>query len=313
MQEQDSDCNQSAENTSAQSSPATVVPLTRRTLLEPDDAERLAALVGPVDANLKHLEKRLDVHIRNRGNEFQISGPEARVRAAEALLHQLYRETAHAQTLEPDQVHLFLQEAGVEELLNRQDRKERAEQSDEPADVQVIRTLKRSIKPRGHNQQLYVRAVRGHDISFGVGPAGTGKTYLAVACAVEALESQQVARILLVRPAVEAGEKLGFLPGDLAQKIDPYLRPLYDALYEMLGVERVNKYIERNIIDSTVGLHAWPSEQCLHHSRRIAKHYSGANENVFNAHRFWIHSSGYRRHYANRFAPRRALWSGQCH
>ena len=133
MQEQDSDSNQSAENASAQSSPATVVPLTRRTLLEPDDAERLAALVGPVDANLKHLEKRLDVHIRNRGNEFQISGPEARVRAAEALLHQLYRETAHAQTLEPDQVHLFLQEAGVEELLNRQDRKERAEQSDEPA------------------------------------------------------------------------------------------------------------------------------------------------------------------------------------
>ena len=106
MQEQDSDSNQSAETTSAQSSPATVVPLTRRTLLEPDDAERLAALVGPVDAN-QHLEKRLDVHIRNRGNEFQISGPEARVRAAEALLHQLCRETAHAQTLEPDQVHLF--------------------------------------------------------------------------------------------------------------------------------------------------------------------------------------------------------------
>ena len=114
--------------------------------------------------------------------------------------------------------------------------------------MQVIRTL-RGPSNRGHNQQLYVRAVRGHDISFGVGPAGTGKTYLAVACAVEALESQQVARILLVRPAVEAGEKLGFLPGDLAQKIDPYLRPLYDALYEMLGVERVNKYIERNIIE----------------------------------------------------------------
>jgi phosphate starvation-inducible PhoH-like protein len=113
----------------------------------------------------------------------------------------------------------------------------------------TIRTPKKSIKPRGKNQQSYCLAIRKNDINFGIGPAGTGKTYLAVSCAVEALESQQVSRILLVRPAVEAGEKLGFLPGDLAQKIDPYLRPLYDALYEMLGVERVNKYIERNIIE----------------------------------------------------------------
>jgi phosphate starvation-inducible PhoH-like protein len=116
-------------------------------------------------------------------------------------------------------------------------------------DQLVIRTPKKSIKPRGGNQLKYCNAVRRHDINFGIGPAGTGKTYLAVALAVEALESQQVSRILLVRPAVEAGEKLGFLPGDLAQKIDPYLRPLYDALYEMLGVERVNKYIERNVIE----------------------------------------------------------------
>ena len=249
MQEQDPDSSRAVEDNSHQPSPATVVPLTRRTVLEPDDAERLAALVGPVDGNLKHLEKRLDVHIRNRGNEFQISGPEGRVRAAEALLHQLYRETANGQSLEPDQVHLFMQEAGVEELLSRQDRQEHSESAEQAGAMQVIRTLKKSIKPRGQNQQLYVRAVRDHDISFGVGPAGTGKTYLAVACAVEALESQQVTRILLVRPAVEAGEKLGFLPGDLAQKIDPYLRPLYDALYEMLGVERVNKYIERNVIE----------------------------------------------------------------
>ena len=251
MHEQNTESSRSLAETSAAPSHATVVPLTRRTLLEPDDAERLAILVGPVDANLKQLEQRLDVHIRNRGNEFQISGPDVRVRAAEALLHQLYRETAHQQTLEPDQVHLFLQEAGVEELLQRQDQIDQKQQqtADQAADGPVIRTLKKSIKPRGRNQQLYVSAVRSHDISFGVGPAGTGKTYLAVACAVEALESQQVSRILLVRPAVEAGEKLGFLPGDLAQKIDPYLRPLYDALYEMLGVERVNKYIERNIIE----------------------------------------------------------------
>ncbi len=252
MHEQNTQSPQPVEGTSASSSPTTVVPLTRRTQLEPDDADRLATLVGPVDANLKQLERRLDVHIRNRGNEFQISGSAERVRAAEALLHQLYRETAHQQALEPDQVHLFLQEAGVEELLQRQEQieqQERHHSTDPAAEAPVIRTLKKSIKPRGQNQQLYVRAVLGHDISFGVGPAGTGKTYLAVACAVEALESQQVSRILLVRPAVEAGEKLGFLPGDLAQKIDPYLRPLYDALYEMLGVERVNKYIERNIIE----------------------------------------------------------------
>lgn len=113
----------------------------------------------------------------------------------------------------------------------------------------VIRTHKKTIKPRGGNQQSYCRAIRDFDINFGIGPAGTGKTYLAVACAVEALEAQRVARILLVRPAVEAGEKLGFLPGDLAQKIDPYLRPLYDALYEMMGIERVTKMIERNVIE----------------------------------------------------------------
>ena len=113
----------------------------------------------------------------------------------------------------------------------------------------VIKTSRKTIKPRGGNQSAYTEAISTHDVHFGIGPAGTGKTYLAVACAVEALESQRVNRILLVRPAVEAGEKLGFLPGDLAQKIDPYLRPLYDALYEMMGVERVNKYIERNIIE----------------------------------------------------------------
>ena len=244
-----------------------VVPLTRLIALEPSDAGRLASLIGPVDQNLKHLERRLGVHIRTRGNEFQISGPQGRVKAAEALLHQLYRETAERESIEPDFVHLFLQEAGLDALMAEQDKPQgptvvmdvdaqKAEAAgksvkgaEQNIDQLVIRTPKKSIKPRGDNQLKYCNAVRRHDINFGIGPAGTGKTYLAVALAVEALESQQVARILLVRPAVEAGEKLGFLPGDLAQKIDPYLRPLYDALYEMLGVERVNKYIERNIIE----------------------------------------------------------------
>lgn len=244
-----------------------VVPFTRLVTLQPSDARRLAILIGPVDQNLKHLERRLGVHIRTRGNEFQLTGAQSRVQVADALLHQLYRETADRESIEADFVHLFLQEAGLDALMAEQERPQgpsvvmdvdgqkvaeadggKKYAADHPEQL-VIRTPNKSIKPRGSNQVTYCNSVRRHDINFGIGPAGTGKTYLAVACAVEALEAQQVARILLVRPAVEAGEKLGFLPGDLAQKIDPYLRPLYDALYEMLGVERVNKYIERNIIE----------------------------------------------------------------
>jgi phosphate starvation-inducible PhoH-like protein len=218
-----------------------VVALTSSVTLEPNDTRRLAALCGPFDQNLKHLEKRLNVAIRSRGNLFQITGPEERTKAACALLSQLYRETLEQDEIEPDTVHLFLQQSGVDDLL--------AADKSTPVDRGVIRTGRKTIKPRGANQLTYTERIREHDINFGIGPAGTGKTYLAVACAVEALESQRVNRILLVRPAVEAGEKLGFLPGDLAQKIDPYLRPLYDALYEMMGVERVNKYIERNVIE----------------------------------------------------------------
>lgn len=226
--------------------PSRVVAMTTNVSLDPNDPQRLAALCGPFDQNLKHLEKRLGVHIRNRGNQFQVSGPEQRIKAAGALLSQLYQETLHNDSIEPDQVHLFLQESGVDELLAQESVQSDGEQG--VAD-QMIRTGRKTIKPRGGNQTGYVELIRQHDINFGIGPAGTGKTYLAVACAVEALETQRVNRIVLVRPAVEAGEKLGFLPGDLAQKIDPYLRPLYDALYEMMGVERVNKYIERNIIE----------------------------------------------------------------
>jgi phosphate starvation-inducible PhoH-like protein len=220
-----------------------VVSLTTNLTLEPNDTHRLASLCGPFDQNLSHLEKRLGVNIRNRGNLFQISGPDQRIRAASALLSQLYRETVSQENIEPSTVHLFLQESGVDELLAME-----ADETVASAD-DVIKTSRKTVKPRGGNQSAYTAAIRGHDVNFGIGPAGTGKTYLAVACAVEALETQRVNRILLVRPAVEAGEKLGFLPGDLAQKIDPYLRPLYDALYEMMGVERVNKYIERNIIE----------------------------------------------------------------
>lgn len=223
--------------------PSAVVSMTTTLTLEPNDSRRLASLCGPVDQNLKHLEKRLSVHIRNRGNVFQISGAEPRIEVASALINQLYRETLDREMIDPDLVHLYLQESGVDELLAR------GADGSSSASSKTVRTTRKSIAPRGGNQVSYVEAIRTHDINFGIGPAGTGKTYLAVACAVEALEASRVSRILLVRPAVEAGEKLGFLPGDLAQKIDPYLRPLYDALYEMMGVERVGKYIERNIIE----------------------------------------------------------------
>ena len=208
-----------------------------RFTLEPFEARRFANLCGQFDEHLRLIEERLGLEIRNRGNQFEMLGSADKTQAAETLLRKLYRETK-ATELSPDLVHLYLQESGVEELVN-------------PSNLPqvTLRTKKGVIKPRGVNQQRYVKAILDNDINFGIGPAGTGKTYLAVACAVDALEREQVRRILLVRPAVEAGEKLGFLPGDLAQKIDPYLRPLYDALYEMLGFEYVAKLIEKQVIE----------------------------------------------------------------
>ena len=207
--------------------------------LEPNDSQQLANLCGPFDAHLRQIEKRLGITINNRGNAFHLIGESSIVRSAGELLQQLYQEVKRGTHLTADIIHLSLQDSGVDALLN-----DEADGNDF-----LITTRKKTIKPRGKNQIDYVQAVRAHDINFGVGPAGTGKTYLAVACAVEALDQELVRRILLVRPAVGAGEKLGFLPGDLSQKIDPYLRPLYDALYEMIGFERVEKLIEKNIIE----------------------------------------------------------------
>jgi len=219
-------------------------PQTLQFILEPSDSRRLARLCGQFDQHLHLIEERLGVSIRNRGNHFVVEGPEQARIAARAVIIHLYDETARHLELTPDQVHLRLQQSGVEDLTAAE-----AAGEGEVAPLGVVRLRRAVIKPRGRSQQHYVRAIQQHDINFGIGPAGTGKTYLAVACAVAALESDQVRRILLVRPAVEAGEKLGFLPGDLAQKIDPYLRPLYDALYEMLGFETVNKLIERHVIE----------------------------------------------------------------
>ncbi len=218
-------------------------PATQKRLsLEPNDARHLAMLCGHLDSHLRQIEQRLGVKLSARGNQFLIDGPAVNVTTAEQLLIHLYAEVCQGVGLSPESLHLQLQEAGLENLVE--------ESENDPVEaIQVIRTKRASIKPRGKNQQGYVRTIKYNDINFGIGPAGTGKTYLAVACAVESLLEERVRRILLVRPAVEAGEKLGFLPGDLSQKIDPYLRPLYDALYEMLGFETVNKYIERNIIE----------------------------------------------------------------
>ena len=213
-----------------------------RFTIEPVDSRRFASLCGQFNEHLQLIEQRLGIEVRNRGNEFELIGEQSLTRSAEAVLRQLYRETRDNGELTPETVHLFLQESGLESLSETL-------QDNSGQKPVVLRTRKMTIQPRGPNQQAYVRSILDHDINFGIGPAGTGKTYLAVACAVDALEREQVRRILLVRPAVEAGEKLGFLPGDLAQKIDPYLRPLYDALYEMLGFEQVAKLIEKQVIE----------------------------------------------------------------
>jgi phosphate starvation-inducible PhoH-like protein len=206
--------------------------------LEPADNIRLANLCGQFDEHLRQIERRLGVEINNRGNRFRIIGDSESVRATASVLKDLYQASLD-EPLSPNRVHLYLQESGIEALL------------EETVDVEevVIHTKRGVVKGRGPNQMRYLHNIVTHDINFGVGPAGTGKTYLAVACAVEALERDEVRRVILTRPAVEAGERLGFLPGDLAQKVDPYLRPLYDALYEMLGFERVAKLMERNVIE----------------------------------------------------------------
>jgi len=231
---------------SVQDQPAAdTLPTREQTVLtlEPADIRLLANLCGQFDEHIRLIEQRLGVTIKTRGNVFVIEGSPHRVSAARQVLLALYEESRQGVHLTPETVHLQLLTSGMEAALD-------SEAAEEPvAAIPVIRTKKINIKPRGRNQQNYVRLIRNHDINFGIGPAGTGKTYLAVACAVEALLAEKVERILLVRPAVEAGEKLGFLPGDLAQKIDPYLRPLYDALYDMLGFEPVTKLIERNVIE----------------------------------------------------------------
>ncbi|MFQ3311838.1 MAG: phosphate starvation-inducible PhoH-like protein [Colwellia sp.] len=232
--------------------------------LTPVDNHRQANLCGPMDDNLKTIERRLGVEINYRGHEFTVVGKPKNRQSVITILKDLYLESqivkGEGKIITPEMVHLAILEADcleqqqLSENISSESGNQLNDQLDEQLgkkfdDMVTIKTKRGVVKPRNGNQQAYVQNIITSDISFGVGVAGTGKTYLAVACAVDALERQEVRRILLTRPAVEAGEKLGFLPGDLSQKIDPYLRPLYDALFEMLGFERVEKLIERNVIE----------------------------------------------------------------
>ncbi len=204
--------------------------------LEPDDNNRLANLCGQFDENLRYIETNISVNIANRGNSFRLTGTPEAIKVACRILKQLYKITQF-NNITKREIHLQIQQ----------------NQSDDSTDLnsnsEAIVTRKKNISARSQIQKQYMRAMVNKEVCFGIGPAGTGKTYLAVASAVNALETNRVRRVCLVRPAVEAGERLGFLPGDMSQKIDPYLRPLYDALHELMGFERVSKLIERNIIE----------------------------------------------------------------
>jgi phosphate starvation-inducible PhoH-like protein len=202
-------------------------------VLLPDDQARLANLRGQFDEHLRQVEMRLGLSIQSRGNRFELRGPEGEARQGSEVLERLFELTAD-EDLNPEVVHLTI--AAVANQVG-------------PGRGVIIHARGRDVCARGQNQIAYAKAMRATDLTFGIGPAGTGKTYLAVAAAVEALTAESVRRLVLVRPAVEAGERLGFLPGDMSQKIDPYLRPMYDALYEMLGFDRVGRLIDRHIIE----------------------------------------------------------------
>ena len=204
-------------------------------ILAPNEPRRLADLSGQFDENLRNIERQLGIRIKNRGNHFELAGPEEAIERGRRVLEDLFELTAD-EDVDAERVHMAL----VEHL--------RADGGGASDDL-VINTRRRSVRARGPNQSEYTRAMRERVLTFGIGPAGTGKTFLAVAAAVEALSADAVRRIVLVRPAVEAGERLGFLPGDMSQKIDPYLRPMYDALYEMMGFDRVGRLIERHVIE----------------------------------------------------------------
>ena len=201
--------------------------------LNPSDANVMVRLVGELNENLKYIEKTFSVKIFQNGNNLKIQGSEKNVNLSADALKRLYEAAGKGVEITKETLHLYIQDSQNQE---------------EGKDI-IIKTPRKSIVPRGKTQRAYIKNIIDQEINFGIGPAGTGKTYLAVAAAVDALLKERVDRIILIRPAVEAGEKLGFLPGDLSQKVDPYLRPLYDALYEMLGIEKTENFLNRGIVE----------------------------------------------------------------
>ena len=219
--------------------------ISRDVVLEPADNSRLANLCGQFDEHIRQIERRLNVEIASRGNRFRVTGKPGAARIGSDVLKSLFHMTDH-ERLDPERVHVCLQESVMNDSERAVD--DAAAVVAEDGDFS-IQTRKKLVRARGANQKAYLRNIQTHDLAFGIGPAGTGKTYLAVASAIDALENEQVRRIILVRPAVEAGERLGFLPGDMSQKVDPYLRPMYDALFDMLGPDTVGRLIEKNVIE----------------------------------------------------------------
>ena len=206
--------------------------------INPIDNSILANLLGTFDSNIRSIENELNIQIKNRGNLFLLEGQKRKLPLGERILLELHA-IASKESIDKEKVHLV-----IKKIMNHQEKP--SSSTEQPT---FIKTPRREIQTRNMNQNEYIQSIRNHDVTFGIGPAGTGKTYLAVAAAIESLQRQDVKRIILVRPAVEAGENLGFLPGDLSQKVDPYLRPMYDALYEMMGFEQVSNLIERRTIE----------------------------------------------------------------
>ncbi len=221
------------------------VQVSQDIVLEPTDNNRLANLCGQFDEHLRQIERRLNVDITSRGNRFRVSGNPGAAQIGLDVIRSLFKLT-DSERLDRERVHMCLQESVMNDGEHADLPPDSVEDDNNPFEIQTRRKL---VRARGANQRAYLASIRANDLAFGIGPAGTGKTYLAVASAIDALEAGQVRRIVLVRPAVEAGERLGFLPGDMSQKVDPYLRPMYDALYDMVGQDQVGRLIERNVIE----------------------------------------------------------------
>ncbi len=210
--------------------------------LDPDDQDRVNRLCGPTNSTLKQIEEALKIKISNRGSKFKVKGNTQNTLAAEIVLKGLYQRLEKKIDVPPEEIHLYLRE-----VMNQNSSTViSGDTSDEKFTLKTPKTL---VSPKGKNQQQYLDVISKKELVFGIGPAGTGKTYLAVASAVNELITGRVEKVVVTRPAVEAGEKLGFLPGDVSQKVDPYLRPLYDALFQTLGFKETNKYIENNVIE----------------------------------------------------------------